>query len=52
MFRPKRGRPVTLRVLVVSKTYTTTTLVISRAKGAEETHIAWSHYRRFEAADQ
>jgi hypothetical protein len=39
------GRPVTLRVIVVSKTNTTTTLVISRAENETETHIAWSHYR-------
>jgi hypothetical protein len=42
------GRPVTLRVIVVSKADATTTLVISRAKGEKETHIAWSHYRRFD----
>jgi hypothetical protein len=42
------GRPVTLRVIVVSKADTTTTLVISRAKSEKETHIAWSHYRRFD----
>ncbi len=41
------GRPVTLRVIVVNKADTTTTLVISRAKSEKETHIAWSHYRRF-----
>jgi hypothetical protein len=41
------GRPVTLRVIVVSKADSTTTLAISRAKSEEETHIAWSHYRRF-----
>jgi hypothetical protein len=42
------GRPVTLRVIVVSKADTTTILVISRADGEKETHIAWSHYRRFD----
>lgn len=42
------GRPVTLRIIVVNKADTTTTLVISRAKGETETHIAWSHYRRFD----
>jgi hypothetical protein len=46
------GRPVTLRVIVVSKTDTTTTLVISRAKSEKETHVAWSHYRRFDTADK
>ena len=42
------GRPLTLRVIVVIKADTTTTLVISRAKTEKETHIAWSHYRRFD----
>jgi hypothetical protein len=42
------GRPITLRVIVVSKADTTTTLVISRAKEEKETHIAWSYYRRFD----
>ena len=40
------GRPVTLRVFVVNKARTSTTLVISRAEGEEETHIAWLHYIR------
>jgi hypothetical protein len=39
------GRPVTLRVIVVSKANTTTTLVISRDKSEKETQIAWSNYR-------
>jgi hypothetical protein len=39
------GRPLTLRVIVVNKADSTTTLVISRAKSEKETHIAWSHYR-------
>lgn len=47
-----QGRPVTLRVFVVNKADTSTTLVISRADGEKETHIAWSHYRRFDAADK
>jgi hypothetical protein len=42
------GRPITLRVIVVTKADTTTTLVISRAREEKETHIAWSHYRRFD----
>ena len=42
------GRPVALRVIVVNKDNTTTTLVISRANSEKETHIAWSHYRRFD----
>ena len=42
------GRPITLRVIIVNKADTTTTLVISRAREETETHIAWSHYRRFD----
>ena len=41
-----KGRPITLRVFVVNKADTSTTLVISRAQGEEKTHIAWSHYIR------
>ena len=44
------GRPVTLRVIVLNKADTTTTLVISRAKGEKETHIAWSHYKKWASA--
>ncbi len=40
------GRPVKLRVLVVHGTNTTTTLVISRAEGESQTHIAWTHFIR------
>jgi hypothetical protein len=40
------GRPVTLRVIVVNRDDTSTTLVISRAAGETETHIAWLHYLR------
>jgi hypothetical protein len=40
-------RPVAVKIIVVNKSDTTTTLVISRAKGEEMTHIAWIHYRRF-----
>jgi hypothetical protein len=43
-----RGRPVAIRVIVVHKAETSTTLVISRAAGEEETHIAWSHYLRLD----
>jgi hypothetical protein len=41
-----QGRPLELQVIVVNKADTSTTLVISRAKGEKETHIAWSHYLR------
>ena len=40
------GRPVKVRVIVVNKAETLTTLVISRADGEKETHIAWSHFLR------
>jgi hypothetical protein len=43
-----QGRPVTLRVFVVNKAVTSSALVISRAQGEKETHIAWSHYRQFD----
>jgi hypothetical protein len=42
------GRSVALRVIVVNQADRTTTLVISRANGEKETHIAWSHYRRLD----
>ena len=41
-----KGRPVAVRVIVVNKADSSTTLVISRAEGEKETHIAWSHYLR------
>lgn len=41
-----KGRPVTIRVIVVNKANSSTTLVISRANGEKETHIAWSHFLR------
>jgi hypothetical protein len=42
------GRPVTVRVIVVNKADTSTTVVISRARGEGETHIAWMHYIRLD----
>jgi hypothetical protein len=44
-----KGRPLTLRVFVVNRGDTSTTLVISRAEGEKETHIAWSHLIRLGA---
>jgi hypothetical protein len=41
------GRPLALRVVAVNTADATTTVVISRARTEKETHIAWSHYRRF-----
>lgn len=43
-----QGRPVALRVIVVNRAETATTLVISRAVGETKTHIAWSHYMRLD----
>jgi hypothetical protein len=39
-----KDRPVALQILVVHTTDTSTTLVISRAQGEKETHIAWSQF--------
>jgi hypothetical protein len=41
-----QGRPVKVQVIVVNRAETSTTLVISRADGETQTHIAWSHYLR------
>ncbi|HET6325586.1 MAG TPA: hypothetical protein VFG04_12985 [Planctomycetaceae bacterium] len=40
------NRPVQVRVIVVNRANTSTTLVISRAKDETKTHIAWSHFAR------
>lgn len=45
-----QGRPLTVRVLMVNKADTSTTLVISRAQDEKETHIAWSHYLRVDGS--
>jgi hypothetical protein len=42
-----KGRPLTLRVFVVDRVGSSTTLAISRAEGEKETHIAWTHFIRF-----
>ncbi len=41
------NRPVALRVINVDDLDRSTTLVVSRASGEAETHIVWTHYRRF-----
>jgi len=41
-----RNRPAAVKVIVVTKSNSTTTLVISRAEGEPTTHIAWSHHIR------
>jgi hypothetical protein len=38
------SRPLLLRVIVVNRAQSSTTLVISRAAGETKTHIAWSHF--------
>ncbi len=42
------GRPVKIRVIVVNRANTSTTLVISQARDEKETHIAWLHYIRLD----
>jgi hypothetical protein len=44
------GRPLELRIITINRGETSTTLVISRAKGEAKTHIAWSHFMRFGAS--
>jgi hypothetical protein len=43
-----KDRPVTVRVIVMNRAGSSTTLVISRATGETETHIAWLHYFRLD----
>jgi hypothetical protein len=43
-----KGRPVQVRVVVVNNLSRSTTLVISRADGETQTHIAWSQYLYFD----
>ena len=38
-----------IRVIVVNRADTATTLVISRANDEKETHITWLHYARLDA---
>jgi hypothetical protein len=42
-------RSVKIRVIVVNRANTSTTLVISQAREEKETHIAWLHYIRLDA---
>ena len=42
-----QGRSFELHTILVNTEQTSTTLVISRAKGDKTTQIAWKHYRRF-----
>jgi len=42
-----KNRPTAVKVIVVTKADSTTTLVVSRAKSEQETHIAWTHHFRY-----
>jgi hypothetical protein len=44
-----KGRPMALRIVSIHQHKSSTTLVISRATGEKETHIAWSHFYRYGA---
>ena len=39
------GRPLKLYIIAINETGSSTTLVVSRSKGEETTHIAWSNFR-------
>ena len=39
-------RPLKLYVIAINQTGGSTTLVVSRAEGEEETHITWSNFRQ------
>jgi hypothetical protein len=41
-----KRRPFLLRIISVNRDNSATTLVISRADGEQQTHIAWTHYLR------
>jgi hypothetical protein len=41
-----KDRPLAMRVFVVNRADTSTTIVVSRATGEKETHIAWSEFIR------
>jgi hypothetical protein len=43
-----KDRPLAVRVFVVNRAKSSTTLVVSRADGEKETHIAWSEFIRVE----
>lgn len=40
------GRPISLHTILVNTATTSTTLIISRVNGEEQTHIAWKHYTK------
>ena len=41
-----KNRPMVVKVIVVNKAESATTLVVTRAKDESETHIAWTHHLR------
>ena len=41
-----KDRPVAIHIVLVNTDKSSTTLVISRAEGESETHIAWSQYAK------
>jgi hypothetical protein len=43
------NRRVLLRVIVINRAQSSTTLVISQAAGETKTHIAWSHFQNLSA---
>jgi hypothetical protein len=43
------NRPLHLRVIVVNRSKSSTTLVISRAAGEPKTHVAWSYFQNLTA---
>jgi hypothetical protein len=45
-----KNRPAAVKVIVVTKTDSTTTLVVSRAADESATHIAWTHHFRHDTA--
>lgn len=45
-----QGRPFALHTIFVNANNASTTLVITRGQDEPQTHIAWKHYRRFDAA--
>lgn len=45
-------RPVKIHVISINTEHTSTTLVISRAKGESKTHIAWSQYEKYDLNPQ
>lgn len=43
-----QDRPVKIHIISINTEHTSTTLVISRAEGEPQTHIAWSQYEKYD----